>query len=139
MAEHQNKYSAKTLVGNWYEQRCDPVYDETNTTGTLIANPMHNRYESTTSGIGDNATSTKEVFAKSSGNWLNFQGNGQKNYETVAMGEFCTPQKQGAKHSFKGTSLTNDQEKLEEYRKRWTQQPHQMQRTYQGAKPFKKC
>ena len=40
---HKNKYTAKTLIGNWAEERALPEFDDVNvqTGNTFLANPSY--------------------------------------------------------------------------------------------------
>jgi len=52
---HKNAYTAKTLNGNWWEDRYQDKYDEFNnkTSNTYLANPSYNKYVPTSRGIGN--------------------------------------------------------------------------------------
>ena len=53
---HKNAYTAKTLNGNWFENRFTDEYDQLNdkTSNTYLANPSYNKYVPTSKAIGNN-------------------------------------------------------------------------------------
>jgi len=50
---HKNAYSAKSLIGNWQEERSTEQYEDTNFSNTFLANPSYNKYVPISKDIGN--------------------------------------------------------------------------------------
>lgn len=87
---HKNTYTAKTLIGNWQEERSTEQFEDFNENfNCYLANPSYNKYIPISKDIGNvrdyekvsidhfmYVTYCKKPFNdKSSENWMNFQKN----------------------------------------------------------------
>lgn len=54
---HKNAYTAKSLIGNWHENRHTDNYDElsNNTSNTYLKNASHSKYVPISTAIGNDA------------------------------------------------------------------------------------
>ena len=51
---HKNAYGAKTLIGNWAEERSTDKFEDLNeATNSHLANPSYNKYVPISKDIGD--------------------------------------------------------------------------------------
>jgi len=50
---HKNAFAAKTLIGNWQEERSTEKYEDENKSNTFLANPSYNKYVPISKDIGD--------------------------------------------------------------------------------------
>ena len=61
---HKNVYTAKTLIGNWQEERCSEGFKNANEiSNCYLANPSHHKYVPISKAIG-NDTEYKRVSSK---------------------------------------------------------------------------
>lgn len=125
-------YSSKTMIGNWWEDRCDPKFDKANTRfQAALEAPKQDRYKSTyDSTIAPRRN--QETFNNCTGNWMKFTP-GQDTLETTSRATYQSPSKQEPAHRLRHTSLTANRDALEDYRARWTKGNHMFPRTYAGA------
>ncbi|CAI2382545.1 unnamed protein product [Moneuplotes crassus] len=122
-------YTAKTLNGNWYEDRWD--HKE-----TMLKSALDNTYTTTTGEIGKECKPVKEdhkeEFFNCTGNWMSFQPGFDGTFKTTQRVDYCSPSDQETKFKMKETVLTKDPEALERYRKKYTKAGHNFNRTYLG-------
>ena len=51
---HKNTYTAKTLIGNWQEERSTEEFESFNeVTNTYLPNPSYNKYQPISKEIGN--------------------------------------------------------------------------------------
>ncbi len=133
MAYPKNIYSAKTLNDNWWESRCDPSFDDTNKLKhqSLLPSPLESRFKSTYSATVSQQPVAGHPFFTSTQNWMNFQP--PKQLETTTGDTYRPIEEQRPPFKLRDTVLTGNSEKLDEYRKTWSEGNHQFPRTYQGA------
>ena len=80
MPDHS--YKAKTLIGNWFEERCDPSCEQNN----YFKERKHldNNY--------DKPILQKEHYYRTKDNWFNFQDVDKKQtFESIYMQEYIKP------------------------------------------------
>lgn len=126
-----NKFKAKTLIGNWFEERCDPSCDQAlyYKERKELAQ-QDNNY--------DKAVLHGENYQHTSQNWLNFQPeDSKKTFETLYMQEFHKPEDQ-KRNSVLKPFLTKKghfdgkPEELEAYKQKWTKGNQIFDRNYLG-------
>ncbi|CAI2382765.1 unnamed protein product [Moneuplotes crassus] len=122
-------YGAKTLNGNWYEDRWDSKE-------TMLKSALDNTYTTTARDVGKECKpvkeDNKEEFFDCTDNWMSFQPKFDGTFKTTQRVDYCTPSDQDPKFKMKDTVLTKDPEALEEYRKKYTNAGHNFNRTYLG-------
>ena len=137
--------NAKTLLSNWFEERCTEGYDNSNKSATYMKHPLAGKYVTSGASYGEFTKQKDPIlqdtkFYTSTENWMNFQPafKPKETYKTTFGCDYEQPANQKGKFQLKDTSLTADKKALEEYKKTWTQAGHNFNRTYLGAKQFKK-
>ncbi|CAD8087992.1 unnamed protein product [Paramecium sonneborni] len=123
----EKKYNSKTLIGNWYEERCEPKSKYS----TFYQEQKFEKNQYNVSKL------TQESFMKCSQNWLNFQKNQTNHFQTNNQQEFKNPKDQYRTSEIKkfiikkGVFEKNPQQ-MSDYRSKWTSAPHFFDRTYLG-------
>ena len=71
---HKNSYNAKTLNGNWHENRYTEDFDRQHnaTSNTYLQNPSYNKYLPISKDVGNKHAYQKDKFGQASENWMNF-------------------------------------------------------------------
>ena len=70
---HKNTYTAKTLIGNWQEERStDKFEDDNEIANSFLPNPCYNKYVPISKDVGNNKDYNKEAFDNATQNWMQF-------------------------------------------------------------------
>ena len=73
---HKNVYTAKTLIGNWQEERSTVTFERDNEiANSFLPNPCFSKYVPISKAVGNKDKEyVKEAFDKgASENWMQFQ------------------------------------------------------------------
>ncbi|KAL4463026.1 hypothetical protein ABPG72_006732 [Tetrahymena utriculariae] len=130
--EPEKKFNSTVLIGNWYEERCDPnrgqskFYNE-----RKFADNNYQKY-----------TLSENKFQETSNSWLNFQENKAEvkndQFITMNMQEYKKPSEQKRNSELKPfivkkSHFDKHPNELEEYREKWTKSAHIFDRMYLGT------
>ena len=82
----------------------------------------------------------QEAFGSATDNWMNFQPafKTDETFKTTNGTSFCGMGDRGEPFKLKQTSLTANDQALEDYRNKYTRSNHNFNRTYLGAAKWKK-
>ena len=71
---HKNVYTAKTLIGNWQEERSTEKFEKDNEiANSFLPNPSFSKYVPISKAYGNKKDYEKEPFDNASENWMQFQ------------------------------------------------------------------
>eukprot|EP00742_Colponemidia_sp_Colp-10_P007176 GILJ01007708.1.p1 GENE.GILJ01007708.1~~GILJ01007708.1.p1 ORF type:complete len:196 (-),score=6.87 GILJ01007708.1:242-829(-) len=132
LAGHKNGFSPKTLIGNWYESRCEPDFKAKTQFHTPKVDAGSSRYETTCATVGAFSPMAKDRSPayKASSNWYSFQKKDEAMFSTTYQGGFTSPSQQTS--PFKAP-VAGEKSSLQQYRERWTTGRREFPRTYLGA------
>ena len=115
-------YKAGTLLGNWFEQRLEPVNSES-FSGLLLPTGFAHSYRSSYNEMTKPMSSSAPLseFKPPSDNWLTGGTDSltsKQRYESASAAAFTDPQKVSASKSVSHHRMSGAA--LEEYRRKWT-------------------
>lgn len=151
---HTNAFESKTLVGNWWEERCQSGYEaKWGLEKPSLTHPRAGRYTTTTGTLGTGIPQSLHAdekavikppkdapkFVKSTDNWLSFQPEFEGTFKTTQRESFKQAADQSSPFKLRETKLTGDKDALKSYQDTWTKAGHNFSRIYCGADDFKKA
>ena len=127
---HKNKYKAKTLIGNWAEERALPEFDEVNvqTGNTFLANPSYQKYIPISKDVGNKIDYSQQKFEVPA-----YEYKPEETFKTTHQQDIPKIEHREDKFKLMQTSLTKNEDALQQYRDRWTTGNHNFDRTYLGS------
>ena len=135
---HKNVYTAKTLIGNWQEERSTEQFENDNEiANSFLPNPCFSKYVPISKAYGNkDMVYEKEAFDKdASENWMQFQKTftPSDTYKTTAQQDIPKIEERSEKFKLRQNKLTANEQAMQEYRERWTSGNHNFGRTYLGT------